>query len=460
MLVAASAFGVPLFRGRDAEAAPTPTDYKALICVFLFGGSDCANTVIPIGAAEHAEYYRLRGGNSGIGVPLDRLADSTLNTALALNPGLRKTSALFRAGKAAVVANVGPLLEPTKLVGGNLVATAEPTRAALLPQRLRSHNDQQATWQSFQPETAGSAGWGGRLGDEFRVANGANKIFSSVSTFGANAWGGGVQTTGYQISPPSGALPIQSLYADQLFGSTEAAAAARHLLTAQAADDLFPNELNKVRARSIRAESVLTSALASTSVGIFPASGLGAQLALVSRAIQAGKALGLKRQVFLVGMGGYDHHDHLYGLDGTSPIEGTHEYLLGQVDDALDAIYSESARLGLDDAITTFTMSDFGRTLTSNGDGSDHGWGSHHFVVGGAVKGNAVYGTMPEIAADDPSFLPRGVLLPSTAVDQYANTLARWFGVPQAAMARVVPNIAAFTGALGTPPNLGFMQLG
>lgn len=457
---AAAPMGLNLWSSR-AEAA-APTDYKALVCVFLYGGSDNSNMVIPFAPAEHAAYYAARGGATGIGIERSKLVPTHIvagSRDLALNPAFKGLAGLYRNGRAAVVANVGPLLEPTVKNGSGQLVKKGTSTLAQLPPKLRSHNDQQAFWQSFGVE-GGASGWGGRIGDLFLTANGTHSIFTSASAFGSAIFCSGETARQYQVVPPEGPVPFIALDDTKpLFGSNGARDYFRTLITGMTTGRMFDNQLNLLRRRSINAEATLSAELAKYPPGTFPQTQLGGQLSLISRMIRAGKALGLKRQVFLVGMGGYDHHDALIGYEpGGQPKDGTQEALLGEVDAAMTAFYNTTASLGIANEVTAFTASDFGRTLTSNGDGSDHGWGSHHFVVGGAVNGGSVFGTMPQVTLTDPFALARGVLLPSTSVDQVAWTLASWFGVPFADRLSIAPNIDNFTAAAGYPRNLGFMN--
>lgn len=466
LVTAASAFpfGFGLGSTRPAFAAtPEPDDYKALICVFLFGGSDYANTLIPLDGAQNARYLAARGGANGIGVPRQRVLEAATNlgNGYGLSPALKKTAALYRRGNAAVIANIGALVEPIERDGDNF-RNPYTGELAALPDRLRSHNDQQATVQSFAPEIGDTDGWGGRFCDEFVAANRAARTFASMSSYGANAFGVSARTVSYQVIPrrgafPGGALKFDALTADGLYGSAVGGTMAREILTTPRDTGLIADHLTSVRRRSVDAEAKLARHLERVStLGSFPTTPIGNQLEIVARSIQAGIAMGLKRQVFFVAMGGFDHHDNLYSLADGVPEPGTHEALLSVVDDAIDAMYAETVARGLANKVTMFTMSDFGRTLSSNGDGTDHGWGGHQLVVGGAVRGNATYGRIPVIGgqAPDPALIDRGVLMPTTSVQELAACLGRWFGIPQAELLRIIPNLAMFD----EQPPLEFMR--
>jgi uncharacterized protein (DUF1501 family) len=336
--------------------------------------------------------------------------------------------------------NVGPLIAPLTLAqyqSSNLVANPRPAK-------LFSHNDQQSTWQSYKPEGA-TEGWGGRMGD-LALSSNTNSLFTCISATGNAVFLAGNDAITYQISP-GGAPSINGLNGS-LFGSAAGSNALRTLLT-QSSNNIFEAEYNRVARRSIDAGVVINAALQQISLATSfrPVSGtnsLADQLQIVARMIAARQALGVKRQVFMVSLGGFDNHDNL--------IEA-HATLMSRVDFAFDAFYRATVELGVADKVTTFTASDFGRTLQFNGDGSDHGWGAHHFIMGGAVNGGRYYGVAPQISVRSPDQVGLGRLLPTVSVDQYAATLATWFGVAPSELSSISPNIGRFNGA-----NLGFMQ--
>ncbi len=413
-------------------AAAAATDYKALVCVFLYGGNDYANTVVPYDVASHSAYTTQR---AAIAIDRATLGSTVLNptTALpggrqyALAPELAPLISVFDAGQMAVMLNVGTLVQPiTKLQYTN--------RSAPLPPKLFSHNDQQSVWQSSSPEGS-TSGWGGRMGDLFAAGNG-KATFTCVSVSGNAVYLSGQTAVQYQVST-GGSVPLSALKTP-LFGSQACSDALRNLVTAPATH-LFEAEHARVMKRSIDADVELTSALAGSAAlrTVFPAgNSLAAQLAMVARMISARTALSAKRQVFFVSLGGFDTHDN---------ILTDHPALMATVGQALAAFQAATAELGVSNSVTTFTASDFGRTLTTDGDGSDHGWGSMHFVLGGAVKGKAFYGNAPVIANNGPDDVGQGRLLPGMAVDQFGATLANWFGVSNTDAASVLPNIGNYS---------------
>ena len=359
-------------------------------------------------------------------------------------------TSLFNSGQAAVQLNVGPLVVPlTKTQYNSADRATYP-----LPPKLFSHNDQQSIWQSSSPEGS-TVGWGGNIGDLALSSNG-NSLFTCINVTGNAVFLSGDSALSYQVST-GGAVPINGVKSN-VYGSS-AVKSALATLVQQPRSHTLENEYNRVTARSIGAEAQVTSALGGSNLAtVFPAANpLADQLKMVARLIGARSALGSKRQVFMVSLGGFDLHDNLIAQ---------HPGLLGKVSDALSAFYSATAELGVADKVTAFTASDFGRTLASTGDGSDHGWGSHHFMVGGAVKGKAFYGAAPPVSvgstagAQDQWHVGQGRLLPGTSVDQYAATMAKWFGVADSELAGILPNLRHFGVAAGRPDypvNLGFM---
>ncbi len=463
-------------------AAFNATDYKALVCVFLYGGNDHANTVVPYDATSYAQYARIRGDGrtdgtaSGIALGQAALAPTLLTPStplpngrqFALHPELSGLAQLFNTGKAGVLLNVGPLVVPLTRAdyrSGN--RTLYP-----LPPKLFSHNDQQSVWQSSSPEGS-TVGWGGKIGDLVLRSNAnSNALFSCMSVTGNTVFLSGDSALSYQVST-GGAVRINGL-ANNVYGSAAVREAMRQI-TQQPSSHRLENEYNLVTRRAIGAEGAITTALASAAAAdsstapnpsfaafsptVLANNSLAAQLKMVARLIAARTSLGTRRQVFFVSLGGFDMHDGL--LNG-------HINQLGRLSRAMSAFQASMVAIGMADQVTAFTASDFGRTLSSNGDGSDHGWGSHQLVVGGAVNGIAAtqgrfYGSAPPVSvgdsatdANDQWHVGQGRLLPSTSVDQYAATLGRWFGVESGEMAGILPNLRNF-GGTDYPLDLGFM---
>jgi uncharacterized protein (DUF1501 family) len=304
-----------------------------------------------------------------------------------------------------------------------------------LPPKLFSHNDQQSVWQSNSTEGS-TVGWGGKLGDIALSSNGSNSLLTCISASGNAVFVAGRNALQYQVSP-SGAVRINAL-------GTPLRDALNAIIT-RSSSNVFENEYAIVTQRSMDMEGVVNGALAGVNpVTAFPAGNpLAAQLKIVARLIGARAALGLRRQVFFVSLGGFDNHNLLMQ---------DHPNLMTRLSAAMSAFYAATVELGVASKVTTFTASDFGRTLSSNADGSDHGWGSHQFVMGGAVNGGRFYGTAPHVSIQTNDQVGQGRLLPSSSVDEFAATLARWFGCTTSELPGILPNVGNFTNT-----NLGFV---
>jgi uncharacterized protein (DUF1501 family) len=421
-------------------AAATASDYKALVCIFLYGGNDYGNTLIPYDNARYALYQGMR---PTLAYPQANLATTLLTPTVALPntdqyalaPELAPLLPLFNGHQLAVMLNVGTLVQPTSKAQFN-------AKSVPLPPKLFSHNDQQSVWQSSAPEGAIS-GWGGRMGDLFESGNG-NATFTCVNVSGNAVYLSGHTAVQYQVGP-SGPVALNAINSP-LFGSTNCSTALRSLVTASRTH-LFESEYTRVMSRSLVAGDALRSALLSgTTINTpFPSpNGLADQLKLVARMIGSASELGARRQVFFVSLGGFDTH---------SELATVHPRLLTNVAGAMSAFYAATAELGVQNQVTTFTASDFGRTLTAS-DGSDHGWGSMHFMLGGAVNGGRFYGTSPLVANNGDDDVGQGRLLPSTSVDQYAATLGKWFGISDSDLLTVLPNLVHWNVS---DRNLGFV---
>lgn len=471
-------FALNLAAMGEAAAFNAPAgDYKALVCVFLFGGNDYANTLIPYDDTNYNLYSTIRGGGAGQTAGGIALAKSALTATLlnpsvvptdsqgqtnrqfALNPAMTGLAGLFNSGKMAVQLNVGPLVKPlTRTQYNSSDRTTYPR-----PPQLFSHNDQQSIWQSSSPEGS-TVGWGGNMGD-LVLSNSLNtsSVFTCMSVSGNAVFLSGDTALQYQVST-NGAIKIQPATNTSLYGNSAVPGAIYNLLHNQTSAHKMENEYLAVTKRALDAESSVSTALALTPpTTTFPTDSLGQQLKMVARLINGRSTLGVRRQVFFVSMGGFDLHDNLIR---------DHGGLLGRVSAAMTAFYNATVEMGVANQVTAFTASDFGRTLASNGDGSDHGWGSHHFVVGGAVNGGRFYGVAPPINVTDGTGSPRvysaaeqwhvgqGRLLPRTSVDQYAATMAKWFGVTDTEMPQVLANINNFgtpAGRADYPWDMGFM---
>jgi uncharacterized protein (DUF1501 family) len=459
LLSAAGSSAVPLAASLAAigdAAAATANDYKAIVCLFLHGGNDHFNTVLATDPESWAGYNALRKTNNAVSIALsqhgvDAVLPITPSTpqagrAFALHPQLDGVKRLFDSQRLAIVANVGPLVVPTSLAQFK-------ARSVPLPPKLFSHNDQQAVWQSGRAEGA-SYGWGGRMGDMFATAN-SNSMFTCVSTAGSAVFASGRTVQQYQVSV-SGTSAVNHMDG-YMFGTFQHG--LRDTIVSPS-DSLYARDYARVVQRSLDSQATLAAALAASgTVGVPPptyyynpvsrsyaTNSLAQQLHTVARIIAGRSELGTKRQVFFVSLNGFDTHDSQ---------KSRHANLMARLDHALayfDTVLGSLMGTNLRDNVTVFTASDFGRTLTSNGDGTDHGWGSHHFVMGGAVRGKNIYGTFPTIGINHALDAGQGGLLPTTSVDQMGATLAKWFGLSTAEIADVFPNARYFDSS-----DLGFM---
>jgi uncharacterized protein (DUF1501 family) len=413
-----------------AMAQSSGANYRALVCVFLFGGNDSNNTIIPTDDVNFPAYTSIRGGLALSGSSLTpNVYDAVTNAPYAFHAKLAEVASLFSTKELAVVANVGSLVQP--LTRAQYMAAQMP-----IPVNLFSHIDQQLQWQSSVAQGNSSTGWGGRVADYIESQGINSSKFPAFFSVAGNALLG----TGAQTQPVALA-PGQSL---QMTGfNTTAASQARlsamnNLLTLDTGVSLV-QAANDTMANGIADASMLTAALAKGTPlkTVFPNTTIGAQLQQVAQIIQVQADLGMTRQIFFCSLGGFDTH--------TAEIS-THNLLYPQLSPALAAFYDATQELNMAQNVTTFTESDFSRTFQpTSGAGSDHAWGSHHLVLGGAVQGGQIYGKFPTFQLSGPDDTDtRGRWIPTTAIDQYGATLSSWFGIPDSALATVFPNFANF----------------
>jgi uncharacterized protein (DUF1501 family) len=424
-----------LFDLGSIAAAAGSGDYKALVCLFLYGGNDSNNLLIPGSGGDYAGYAAGRGVLALPQASLLPIAPATSDgRSWALHPSLPGLAQLFGQRKMALLGNVGPLLAPLtrdQFLNGTVAA----------PPQLFSHSDQQTHWQTSIPDQPPRTGWGGRTVDLLRSLNGNAQVSMSMSVAGSNTFQVGDFVTQYQISP-DGSIGLD--YYDPSPQADPVSLAIRKLLQLSTGN-LLVGAARDVTQRALDNNQLLQTALAGAPplATAFPATDLGAQLQMVARLIEVRAALGLSRQVFFCAADGYDTHgDQLV----------TQSSLFGDLDAALAAFYAATVELGVAADVTTFTASDFSRTYPSNGGGSDHGWGGHQVILGGAVRGGDIYGRLPTLAEDGPDDSGQGRWIPTTSVDEYSATLARWFGVGAADLPAVFPNLGRFSH-----PDLGFM---
>ncbi len=416
-----------------AQATTTAPDYKALVCVFLAGGNDANNLIVPLQTLlqTYSAYSAVRG--TGFGVDANQLLPIVTRNGdqYGLHPQLSALAPLYNQGDLAIVANVGTLFQPS-------TAAQVIAGSVLVPLNLYSHSDQQSQWQSAQTRTPSASGWGGRVADLLQSSNSAATIPAGISLAGNNLFLNGNTTI-------SGQMGTQLLTVDGMDGSFRDAGQQK-LLSLSSGLSLVQSA-NLTSSQAISFNTAVSAAL-SNSTGfttVFPNTILGNQLFQVAQLIQGRAALGVNRQIFYVNMGGFDLHSFQTSNETVNFLQ------LGQ---ALAAFYSAMVELGTNNNVVAFTESEFGRTLQPNTTGgTDHAWGSHHLVLGGPVKAADIYGTFPRLLLRGPDDSNgRGAWVPTTSLDQYGATLASWFGVPDASLNTVFPNLPKFSVR-----NLGFV---
>jgi uncharacterized protein (DUF1501 family) len=411
--------------------ASTGTDYKALVCVFLYGGNDSNNMVVPFDTKGYNSYSTIR---AGLALPQNTLLPLTPLPNFALHPSLPEIQSLFNAGNAALVVNVGTLTQP--------ITRTQYLAGSTVPTNLFSHPDQQEEWQNAAISGATSTGWAGRISDVMTGPYNASATIPMItSVAGDTLFCNGISTTPVSVSPGN----LGNAQCSEGAECSARLAAAQSLITFNSGVSLITAD-DHITSNAYTYASILTAATASVTPlkTVFPvANGLAAQLQQIAQIIQVRAALGVQRQIFFCGIGNFDTHSNQLALQAQ---------LLSGISPALNAFYAATVEMGVQNSVTSFTMSDFARTFQPNSNtGTDHAWGSHHIVMGGAVKGGNMYGTFPTLVLAGPDDSgSNGRWVPSTGSVQYAATLAQWFGVPANQLATVFPNIATFpTSHLG-----------
>jgi uncharacterized protein (DUF1501 family) len=419
--------------GGDAPFA----DYRALVCVFLFGGNDSFNMLVPRSDAEYNIYANARQNLAVVQanlLPISPLTSDGVD--YGLHPSMPGIQSLFESGTASFVANVGPLVEPT-------TKDDYLNQSVVVPTQLFSHNDQQSQWHSLKGADTSKTGWAGRMADLIRSNVSEQQMATNASLAGTSLFQSGDETVAY-VMGPQGPVQFEGFSTNAGDPRNEQRLAFQRVIEAQYGS-IYERGFAEVQRRAIESADRVKAAIdnAPPLTTVFPASQLGTQLQTVAQLIASRVELSMQRQVFFVATGGFDSHDDQ---------EQNQPGLLQGINDAVSAFYDATVELGVAESVTTFTQSDFGRTLTSNGDGTDHAWGGNQLVVGGAVNGRDIYGNYPLLQLGGDDDVGGGRMIPTTSADQFAATLAKWFGIPDADLDIVAPNIDNFVQR-----DLGFM---
>ncbi len=437
--LASTVWNLRAINAAAAQAMSGSTEFRALVCLFLYGGNDANNMVVPNDNASYNAYATARGALAlpqGSLLSLNPVTADPQGRTFGLHPGMPELQSLFNSDKKlALMANVGTLVEPTTQAQ-YLNGTAK------LPDQLFSHANQQVEWQTGWPDAPATSGWGGRMADLLTSFNNAEAISMSISLAGTNMFQVGRNVFEYQVSP-DGAVDLS--------GFTSNSGQIRYQGVQQLLNlprqNLFEAEFARITNRAIANNAILTSALSPVTINTpFPAnSDLSDQLLMIAKIISARQTLGMRRQIFFCSVGGFDTHSNELA---------TQSSLLAELSQCMNAFYQATKELGISDRVTLFTASDFGRTYQSNGSGADHAWGSHAMVLGGSVKGGNIYGAYPTLVLGGPDDVGEGRWLPSTSVDEYSATLAKWYGAfSPSDLTNVLPNIGRFA-----KPDIGFMN--
>jgi uncharacterized protein (DUF1501 family) len=434
-----------------AASASNFSDYKALVCLFLNGGNDSFNMLVPRQQSAYNEYATARGGtyldsSDGLAHRREDLLPitSAMQTAsggagyseFGIHPDLPFLKTLYDQGDLAFVSNVGSLIEPTSLAQYN-----DGTKP--LPEGLFSHPDHQVHWQTLVPQVRGTSpkGWAGRMAEVMAHANQQSNFAMNISLSGTNVLQSGLTTIPY-ITDPGGAVELRDYSQDPTLRLAVDDVLSQHY------HSIYSKTLAQANRGSIDASIAFKSALDGLAVPFDPAAVADytptrARLAMIPKIMEARTALNMNRQIFFVERGGWDHHNEVI-----APQAG----LFVELNEAIQTFWSEVVNLGLENNVVLYTASDFGRTLTSNGSGSDHAWGGNHFIISGSANGGEIFGEYPILANGGPNDVGRGRILPSTSTDAYMCELAAWFGVPQSEMSTVIPNIHNFSFANPASP--------
>lgn len=444
--------GLVSLKGMSALAMSNSTtvgagDYKGLIALNLSGGNDSYNMLMPRGGTPLGEYQVTRSNlaiNSTDMRPI--MASNTPGREFGLHPSLERLSQLFNSGRAAFLSNVGTLVQPTD-------KPSIYNSSAKLPLGLLSHSDQGQQWQTGMPDVRSSFGWGGRIADLIRDMNTNQSISMNVSLSGTNIFQIGNQVVSYVVDPYNGAIHIEGYEPQEQWETLNfiRTDAINEMLDASYAD-IYKKAYVDVIKQSNAATRQFNAALESTPTfdDLFEDNYLSRQFQMIARIIAAKDVLEIKRQIFYIDYGGWDHHDDVLNQQLV---------MFGEVDRALNAFNLALERLGCEDDVVTFSISEFARTLTSNGNGTDHAWGGNVLMMGGAVDGQKIFGEYPTLALNSDLEIGNGILIPTTSCDEYFAELALWFGVSSTDLPLIFPNLSRFYDIQSGDAPIGFLNI-
>lgn len=423
-----------------ANAANDPgagSDYRALVCLFLQGGSDGFSLMVPTDDAAYNEYARARGGLSVARSDLLGIDSRTPNaSSVGLHPSAAPLRQLFTEQKLAMISNVGNLIQPTTVEQYN-------NKDVQLPAQLFSHADQEMQWQQLQGRGRGTEGWGARAAS-FLAQYQSRQHLTSITLDGSNHWQTGFASRPYSMKE-TGVLKYSGMSSGEAWDQPRADAFTQVQGLPQQHE--FIKEYASIQQRAMEVTTELGTVLSQNEgISIAPSEGnsLAQRLNMVAQLIAAREQLGMRRQIFFVNMRGFDVHDN---QNKEMPS------LFAELSEAMQFFQTAMETMGQADNVTTFAASDFGRSLSSNGDGTDHGWGNHLMVMGGAVNGGDIYGQLPRLAVNGPDSVSNGRVLPTLSATQYAGTLLDWMGLSESELNQTLPTLNNFSER-----NLGFMR--
>lgn len=422
-------------------------EYKALVCINLSGGNDSFNMLVPTSTNEYATYQKVR---SNLALPKSELLSlqvrNQLGRTFGLHPAMDGLQSLFNQRKASFIANVGTLLDKTTaddFYNGNVP----------LPLGLFSHSDQGQHWQTGIPQSRTNVGWAGRMADLIRDMNKEDKISMNISLSGSNILETGNEIIDYVIDRREGSIGLRDYRPDNMYDQFNLAKTSGidSMLTQQYSDAFektYMDVIRNGRDGHLKFQGALKNAkVFQTS---FSENYLSESMEMIAKTISVHQDLGFKRQIFYIDFSGWDHHDEVLNQQND---------MLGTLSDAVSELYKATVELGMESQVTTFVISEFGRSLTSNGNGTDHAWGGNVFAVGGAVNGGNIFGKYPSLSLTGPQNIYEGALVPETSVDQYFGELALWMGVPKSDLPYILPNIGTFYDLQSTRAPLGFLNI-